>query len=213
MSIIQKDNQKEFDSTAFKSADVAIEFSTPTSAYANLKACFERCIPVVCGTTAWLDKLEDIQQLCPEHQGCFLYASNFSLGVNLFFELNRKLAQLMEGHEDYKASLEEIHHTQKLDAPSGTAIHLAADLVKHHAGYEAYKLVEQENSSNVTLPIKALRIDDVPGTHTVTYESNVDKLSIRHEAFSRNGFALGATIAAEFIVGKKGVFSMKDVLA
>lgn len=213
VSIIQEENLNDLDSIAFKSADVAIEFSTPSAAPNNLRACFERNIPVVCGTTAWLDQLESIHSFCKEKNGGFLYASNFSLGVNLFFELNQKLANLMNGHTAYKAQIKEIHHTQKLDAPSGTAISLANELIDLHTAYNSYGLESNSTLSNDTLPIIAERIDKVPGTHIVSYTSDIDQISIKHEAFSRKGFALGALIAAEFLIGKQGIYTMKDVLA
>ena len=178
-------------------ADVAIDFSTPSSAFENISHAINSGIPVVSGTTAWLEKMQDIEKLCIERNGAFLYASNFSLGMNIFFELNKKLAELMKNHK-YESQIHEIHHTEKLDSPSGTAIALAEQM---------------ENILNTKSQITADRIDDVPGTHQITYSSSVDEIEIKHSAKNRDGFAMGAIIAAEWINGKKGVFSMKDVLA
>jgi len=190
-------------------ADVAIDFSIPTVAFNNISNCINNQIPVISGTTGWLEDYNKAVALCKEKQGAFIYASNFSLGVNIFFELNKTLALMMTNLKQYKVSLEEIHHTQKLDAPSGTAISLANGIIAEHSNYKQWKLEESiENTINIT----AKRIDDVPGTHTITYESEVDTITIEHIAHNRQGFALGAIIAAEWIVGKKGVFTMNDVL-
>lgn len=191
-----------------ETADVAINFSIPDAAVGNISEALNRSVPVVCGTTGWLEKLEDIKQLCVEKNSAFLYASNFSLGVNLFFELNKKLAELMHTQPHYKAMIDEIHHTQKLDAPSGTAITLAEGLIENST-YNNWKLDAEEDNQ---LKITAQRIDDVPGTHTVYYKSEVDTIEIKHTAHNRTGFALGAVVAAEWIVGKQGVFGMNDVL-
>ncbi len=191
-----------------KKAEVAIDFSTPEAAMQNISACFDLGIPVVSGTTGWLDDFEKVLKLCQSSNGSFIYASNFSIGVNIFFELNRKLAEMMAAHKNYKIDIEEIHHTQKLDAPSGTAISLAKDIIDKTT-YENWKL--DAGSAN-EIPIKALRIEDVKGTHTVSYTSKIDTLSIKHEAHSREGFALGAILAAEWLKDKKGIYSMKDVL-
>lgn len=204
--VLRKDNTTSFD--GLELADVAIDFSVPSSAVENISACFDRLVPVVCGTTGWLDDYNKVVDLCQEKQAAFLYGSNFSLGVNLFFELNRKLAQLMLPHEQYMVSMEEIHHTQKLDAPSGTAISLANDIIAN-SNYSSWTLSDaQENE----IAISAKRIENVPGTHSVFYDSAVDQIEIKHTAHSREGFALGSVLAAEWIIGKKGVFSMKDVL-
>jgi len=190
-------------------ADVAIDFSIPNVAFSNISNCINNQIPVISGTTGWLEDYNKAVALCKEKQGAFIYASNFSLGVNIFFELNKTLARMMTNLKQYKVSLEEIHHTQKLDAPSGTAISLANDIIAEHSNYKQWKLEESiENTINIT----AKRIDDVPGTHTITYESEVDAITIEHVAHNRQGFALGAVIAAEWIVGKTGVFTMNDVL-
>ena len=191
-------------------ADVAIDFSVPSAAFNNISNCLNHKIPVVSGTTGWLDDYEKAVKLCQEKKGAFIYASNFSLGVNIFFELNKTLAKMMDQLKQYKVSIEEIHHTQKLDAPSGTAITLAKGIIEN-SGYKSWKLIEEE-PSEYELPITAKRIENVPGTHTVSYESEVDSIEIKHTARSRQGFALGAVIAAEWLQGKTGVFDMKDVL-
>ncbi|MFV9550198.1 4-hydroxy-tetrahydrodipicolinate reductase [Algibacter sp. PT7-4] len=190
-------------------ADVAIDFSIPNVAFNNISNCINNNVPVISGTTGWLDKYNEAVALCNEKKGAFIYASNYSLGVNIFFELNKTLAKMMSALKQYNVTMEEIHHTQKLDVPSGTAISLANDVIKHHEGYNNWKL---EETADKTIPIAAKRIEDVPGTHTVTYKSEVDTINIEHIAHTRQGFALGAVIAAEWIVGKTGVFTMNDVL-
>lgn len=190
-------------------ADVAIDFSIPTVAFNNISNCINHKVPVISGTTGWLQDYEKAAALCNEKQGAFIYASNFSLGVNIFFELNKTLAKMMSNLKQYDVSLEEIHHTQKLDAPSGTAISLANGIIAEHSGYESWKLDEIKEK---TIPIVAKRIEDVPGTHTITYKSEVDTITIEHIAHNRQGFALGAVIAAEWIEGRTGVFTMNDVL-
>ena len=193
---------------SLKDADVVIEFSNPEAAFENIKVCLENKIPVICGTTGWLDKKTEIERIAVEQNSAFLYGSNFSLGVNLFFALNEKLAKLMNNVDEYQCQLEEIHHIHKKDAPSGTAISIAEGIIEN-SKYEAWKLDETKDKE---LGIFAIREDEVPGTHSVFYRSQVDEIEIKHTAFNRNGFALGAVIAAEWIVGKQGVFSMKDVL-
>ena len=193
---------------SLKDADVVIEFSNPEAAFENIKVCLENKIPVVCGTTGWLDKKPEIERIAVEQNSAFLYGSNFSLGVNLFFAINEKLAKLMNNVDEYQCQLEEIHHIHKKDAPSGTAISIAEGIIEN-SKYEAWKLDETKDKE---LGIFAIREDEVPGTHSVFYRSEVDEIEIKHTAFNRNGFALGAVIAAEWIVGKQGVFSMKDVL-
>ncbi len=190
-------------------ADVAIDFSIPDAAFANLSHCILNGIPVVSGTTGWLDRYQDISDLCLEKGGAFIYASNFSLGVNIFFEINERLAELMSNQSQYKIAIEEIHHTQKLDAPSGTAITLAEGIMRN-SKMEGWEL---NQSDEKTIPITAKRIKGVPGTHRIDYTSAIDTISISHTAHNRKGFALGAVVAAEWLAsGKKGVFSMKDVL-
>ena len=190
-------------------ADVVIEFSNPEVAFNNIKTCLENNIPVICGTTGWLDQKSEIEKIAAENNTAFLYGSNFSLGVNLFFALNEKLANLMKNFPEYNVQLEEIHHTHKKDAPSGTAISLAEGIIKNDQRFEGWKLEETKEKE---LGIFAIREDEVPGTHSVFYKSSVDEIEIKHTAYSRNGFALGAVIAAEWIKGKTGNFSMKDVL-
>jgi len=190
-------------------ADVAIDFSIPAAAFNNISNCLNNQVPVISGTTGWLNKLPEATALCKENNGAFITASNFSLGVNIFFELNAHLAKMMRNLEQYAISIEEIHHTKKLDAPSGTAITLAEGIIAN-TNKESWALNVTTNEN--VIPITAKRIDEVPGTHTVTYKSDVDTLEIKHTAHSRDGFALGAVIAAEWLVGKTGVFTMKDVL-
>ena len=189
--------------------DVVIEFSNPEVAFTNIKICLEHQIPVICGTTGWLDQKADIQEIALKNKSAFLYGSNFSLGVNLFFALNEKLAGLMKDFSEYSVQLEEIHHTHKKDAPSGTAISLAEGIIKNDKRFDAWKLEETQNKN---LGIFALREDEVPGTHSVFYKSEVDEIEIKHTAYNRNGFALGAVVAAEWIIGKTGNFTMNDVL-
>ncbi len=208
--VIDINNQHEFSVENLKKSDVAIDFSTPQTAYANILKCFEAGIPVVCGTTGWLDKLEDIRERCADNTQTFFYASNYSVGVNVFFALNRMLASLMNQLPDYDAEIKEIHHIHKLDAPSGTAITLANDLITTVDRKKQWELGQA--SSKDTLKITAVRENEVPGTHIITWDSPVDRIEIMHEAKSRKGFALGAVLAAEFIKDKKGVYSMEDML-
>jgi len=190
-------------------ADVAIDFSIPNAAVNNISTCFNSNTPVISGTTGWLADYDNMVALCNQKNGAFIYGSNFSLGVNVFFELNNYLAKMMNTLEQYNISLEEIHHTQKLDAPSGTAISLAEGIIDN-SDKTAWKL--DNTSHDNEIPIVAKRVDNVPGTHTIDYTSEVDSIKIEHIAHNRNGFALGAVIAAEWIINKKGVFTMKDVL-
>ena len=204
--VIRKDMDDVMDITL---ADVAIDFSIPNSAFNNITNCLNNDIPVISGTTGWLEKYDDAVALCKKQQGGFIYASNFSVGVNIFFELNKQLAKMMSTIENYNVSMEEIHHTKKLDAPSGTAITLAEGVIENSSKKE-WELGSISSEENI--PIVAKRIPDVPGTHSVWYKSEVDTIEIKHTAHNRKGFALGAVIAAEWIIGKQGVFSMKDVL-
>ncbi len=190
-------------------ADVAIDFSVPTSAYRNISNCINNNVPVISGTTGWLEKYEEAVALCIAKKGAFIYASNFSLGVNIFFELNNQLAKMMHNLGDYNITMEEIHHTKKLDAPSGTAITLADGIIENSSKSD-WEL--NGKISEKSIPIIAKRIPDVPGTHTVDYTSEVDSIEITHTAHNRKGFALGAVVAAEWIQKKEGVFTMKDVL-
>lgn len=204
--VLKKDHDSSFE--GLENADVAIDFSVPDSAVENISECFNKDIPVISGTTGWLADYPKIVELCNAKNGSFIYGSNFSLGVNVFFELNEYLAKMMANLKQYKVSMEEIHHTQKLDAPSGTAITLAEGVIKH-TDYANWTL---ETPISNEIHIEAKRIENVPGTHSIFYDSEVDQIEIKHTAHSREGFALGAVIAAEWLVGKKGVFTMKDVL-
>ena len=195
-----------------KKADVAIDFSIPDAAFENISTCFKHQIPVACGTTGWLDRYEEAVKVCEEEKGAFIYGSNFSLGVNLFFQLNENLAKLMSKFDDYKVDVEEIHHTQKLDKPSGTAITLTEEIIKQTKN-KSWKLVEENKEvSDHVIPVIAKREDDVKGTHTIKYASAIDDIEIKHTAHSREGFALGAVIASEWLQNKTGVYTMKDVL-
>lgn len=205
-NIVIKTSQE--DGYDISKADVAIDFSVPNAAFFNIAKCLKHGIPVISGTTGWLHNYDKAVEICKQEEGAFLYASNFSLGVNIFFELNRTLSKLMKGQPQYTVSLEEIHHTQKLDAPSGTAISLANDIIDS-SNYTKWSL---ETPKPDEIGITAKRIENVPGTHEITYESSVDTIQIKHTAHSREGFAVGAVIAAEWIHGKKGIFTMKDVL-
>ena len=210
--IIDMDNASDLNSVNLKekNVDVAIEFSTPNAAYSNVVKCIEGGVPVVCGTTAWLDKLESVESLCIERKGAFFYASNYSIGVNLMFKLNENLAKLMNNFPQYDVTVEEVHHTQKKDAPSGTAITIAEGIVDNLERKE--KWVAQTTTTHSELEVVAVRRSIVPGIHTVTYECDADAITITHNARSRKGFAFGAVLAAEFIKGKSGSFSMNDLL-
>lgn len=207
---IDADNRNELTKENLQLADVAIEFTGPENAVDNLQQCFDIGIPVVCGSTGWLEKLPDIEKYCIEKNGTFLYASNFSIGVNIFFELNKRLAVLMSKQHVYDVSIEEIHHTQKKDAPSGTAITLAEQVIRAMPRKTSWTKDLPLNSEQ--LYISSKRIDPAPGTHTVKYSSEVDDIEIIHTAHNRKGFAGGALLAAEFLHNKKGIFTMKDVL-
>lgn len=204
--VFKKTSSNTFE--GLEKAAVAIDFSVPNSAICNISECLTTNIPIVSGTTGWLDKYDEMVSLCNKNNGAFIYGSNFSLGVNIFFEMNNYLSKIMAKFENYKVSIEEIHHTQKLDAPSGTAISLANGIIAN----SNYKNWTMENANENQILIDAKRIESVPGTHSVFYNSAVDLIEIKHLAHNREGFALGAILAAEWIVGKKGVFSMKDVL-
>lgn len=204
--VLKKDEYNTYE--GLSNADVAIDFSVPMAAVENISSCFHANVPVVSGTTGWLDRYDEIIALCHEKKGGFISSSNFSLGVNLFFELNEYLAKIMAPYTSYAVDMEEIHHTQKLDAPSGTAISLAKGVIEN-SKYTNWTL---HDATTNEIHIEAKRIADVPGTHTVTYNSEIDSIEIKHTAHNREGFALGAVIAAEWLAGKQGVFSMKDVL-
>ncbi len=196
---------------AFTTADVAIDFSTPASVIHNIHTCFAKNVPVVVGTTGWNNDLASITDQCNQQQQALLHASNFSIGVNVFFAINKKLAQLMQLYANYEITMQEVHHLQKLDAPSGTGISLANDILHNNSNYNEWALLENKNSDK-QLPIEALRKPDVVGFHSITYNSPIDNITISHDAHTRQGFAHGAVIAAEWLVGKKGVFTMNDVL-
>ena len=204
--VLRKTRQDSFE--GLETADVAIDFSIPDAAVENITACLQNGIPVVSGTTGWLAQYEAMKALCEKQNGAFLYGSNFSLGVNLFFELNQKLAQLMAKFPQYAVDMEEIHHTQKLDKPSGTAITLAEGLLP----YTPFTQWSLEAEATDKLYIDVKRENDVPGTHSIFYRSAVDTIEIKHTAHNREGFAYGAVIAAEWLATRKGVFTMKDVL-
>ena len=204
--ILRKGSSDSFE--GLLEADVAIDFSVPNSAVSHISECLNHNIPIISGTTGWLANYDEMVTLCQEKNGSFIYGSNFSLGVNIFFELNNYLAKMMKNLKDYNVSMEEIHHTQKLDAPSGTAISLANGIIEN-TDYTNWTL---DNASTNEIYIDAKRIENIPGTHSVFYDSKVDQIEIKHTAHNREGFALGSIIAAEWLYGKKGVYTMKDVL-
>ena len=191
-------------------ADIAIDFSIPNAALSNIVSCFRNNVPVISGTTGWLDDFDKAIDVCKENNGSFIYASNFSIGVNIFFELNKQLAKMMSSQKEYSINLEEIHHTKKLDTPSGTAITLAEGIINNTSKRD-WQLKETQVNAG-TIPIEAKRILDVPGTHIISYESQIDSIEIKHTAHNRKGFALGAVIAAEWLNNKIGIYTMKDVL-
>jgi 4-hydroxy-tetrahydrodipicolinate reductase len=209
--VIAKFNREEIDLKLLAQADVAIEFSVPQAAFSNIKACFHANTPVVTGTTGWLEHYKEAVALCHQQKGALLYASNFSLGVNLFFALNQQLAKLMSNFPAYQIRIHETHHTQKLDAPSGTAISLAEQILDHQPDLKKWEL-DQSKIRPTSIPINASRQNEVPGTHEVSYSSEIDTIDIKHTAHSRQGFALGAVLAAEYLQGKTGVYDMRDVL-
>ena len=199
---------KEDDVKSLIDSDVAINFSTPSSAVSNIKLALDSSIPIISGTTGWLDNYNEIVEYSKNTKTSFMYASNYSLGVNLFFELNKKLTSLLNKHDQYKIALQEIHHTEKIDKPSGTALTLAEDIIK---GTD-YKDWSFKNNTNKTIKMESVRENNVPGTHKVKYDSEIDSIEITHTAHSRKGFALGAVVAAEWIIDKKGVFNMTDMI-
>ena len=208
--IIDFNNIEELNSVDASKVDVAIEFTRPESAYNNIKTCLEKGIKVISGTTGWLEHYDEIVSLCKETDGTFLYASNYSLGVNLFFELNRKLAKMMNPHKSYQPIMEEIHHTHKLDSPSGTAITLAEGVIDNSD--DKTKWVNESATKQEQLEIVSLREGEVPGTHTVKYQSEMDEIEIKHTAHTRDSFALGAVVVADWVKDQKGILSMKDFL-
>lgn len=208
--IIDIDNASDLDAAHLAGVDVAIEFTTPQTAFGNIMTCLEAGVPVVCGTTGWLDRLEEVKETCRSQNGAFFYASNYSVGVNVFFEVNRRLAELMERFPEYDVTVEETHHTQKKDAPSGTAITIAEGILENLSRKQ--KWVCGVTTVPGELEITAVRRSIVPGTHTVTYESAADQITLTHRANGRRGFAMGAVLAAEFLCGKQGIYTMKDLL-
>ena len=208
---INKENSNELTSENLKKADVCIEFTSPHTAFNMVSACLDAGIPTVCGTTAWLNQLDEAKQLAQKNNTAFLYASNFSLGVNLFFKINQYAAKLMGRYSQSAVSIDETHHTQKLDAPSGTAVTLAEGILSEHPIKN--KWVNHESTQVNELTIRSHRIDPAPGTHAIRWESAIDTIELSHTAHSREGFAAGALLAAEFLVGKTGFFSMDDVLS
>lgn len=210
VSIVDIDNPEEIHSEAFRQADVAIEFTTPATAFENYMKCFAAGVPVVSGTTGWLDRIGEIKEICEKEGKTFFYASNFSIGVNIFFALNKYLAKIMNQFSNYDVRMTETHHIHKLDAPSGTAITLAEGIIENVERKERWTLETADQPTD--LPIHAIREGEVPGIHEIIYESDVDTISIKHDAKSRAGFALGAVVAAEFTAGKKGFLGMNDML-
>lgn len=212
---IDKDNIGSYDKKVLAAADAVIEFSTPASAISNMTTCFEAGVPVVVGTTGWYDKAEEVKKKCSASHGGLFYASNFSIGVNLFFNLNEELARMMNKYAEYNVAMEEIHHIHKLDAPSGTAITLANGILKNVDRKKKYITIEKDarpSGASDELVIHAKREGEVPGTHIVKYQSAIDDIEIMHKAHNRKGFALGAVLAAEFMKGKKGIYGMNDLL-
>ncbi len=208
--IIDANNTSDCTISNLQKADVAIEFTGPHSAIQNIQTCINAGVPVVSGSTGWLTQWNEVSNYCNQKNGTLLYASNFSIGVNIFFEINRQLAALMASRHEYVASIEEIHHTEKKDAPSGTAITLAEDIIRQMPSLEKWVLGTSETDKELSITSK--RIDPAPGTHVITYDSPIDSIEIKHTAHSRKGFAAGALLAAEFLLDKNGIFDMKDVL-
>jgi len=208
--IVDLENLADLTPQNLSGHDAAIEFTTPEAAFHNINACFDAQIPVVSGTTGWLNKIEQVWARCLKENQTLVYASNFSIGVNILFAINRYLARIMNKHNKYNPRIEEIHHIKKLDAPSGTAISLAQEILEEISRYDDWKLTDQPDEK--TIPVRAVRANNIPGIHEIYYESDFDILSIRHSAKSRKGFAIGAILAAEFIRDKKGIFSMEEVL-
>lgn len=207
---IDIDNQHELTVDNLRKAEVAIDFSTPGSAFDNVIKCFDAGTPVVCGTTGWLDKIGEVKEECMRKNGTFFYASNYSLGMNIFFAINRHLATLMNNLTDYNVGIREIHHIHKLDAPSGTAISLANDIIGNYQKKKNWELNNEPESDIIN--ITAVRENEVPGTHIITWDSEIDRIQITHEAKNRRGLALGAVMAAEFVSDKSGIFSMSDLM-
>jgi 4-hydroxy-tetrahydrodipicolinate reductase len=208
--IVDQYNEDDLTKANLKGIEVAIEFSSPAAAFNNICKCLNEKVPVVSGTTGWLDDYNEVVEVCNKNKTAFIHSSNFSIGVNLLFRLNSEMAKQMERYNDYTVSIEEIHHTKKLDAPSGTAIALAGGIIDKHSRYK--KWCTDNDKKDLCIPIRSIRQGDIPGTHTVTWDSEIDIISIKHEAKNRKGFALGAVIAAEYIHSRKGVFTMNEVI-
>jgi len=219
ISRIDRKGAEDWHESELAGAQVAIEFTQPESAYSNILRCFSSNIPVVCGTTGWLEKFPEVRRICLDRKQSFFYASNYSIGVNIFFEVNKRLAELMNKREDYyKAFVHEYHHLQKLDAPSGTAISIAGQITGRIERFKKWKSYDSEENMNILkqeseLPVVSTREGDVPGTHSVKYISDVDEIEIIHKAYNRNGFAKGALAAAIWLKDKKGCFGMEDLLS
>jgi 4-hydroxy-tetrahydrodipicolinate reductase len=208
--IVDQDNTNDLNKVNLNGIDVAIEFSSPGAAFNNIVKCLELKIPVVSGTTGWLEDYNKVVDICKKNSTSFIHSSNFSIGVNLLFRLNTELAKQMDRYRDYSVSIEEIHHTKKLDAPSGTAITLAKGIVTQHSEY--VKWCSDNEKTNNCVPIRSVREGMVPGTHTVTWDSEIDTISLKHETKNRKGLALGAVVAAEFIYSREGIFTMNDIM-
>lgn len=210
--VIDFENESLLSPENLKSVDVAIEFTTPDKAFGNIKKCLESDVPVVCGTTGWNDKIDEVKRICTERGGTFFYSSNFSIGVNIFFAINERLAQLMDSFDQYDISMIETHHTQKKDAPSGTAVTLAEGIINNLKRKTDWQEGEKLPVDTSAITINSIRDGEVPGIHEISYESDEDIINIRHEAKSRNGFAFGAVLAAEFTQTHKGILTMKELL-
>ncbi|HKK42466.1 MAG TPA: 4-hydroxy-tetrahydrodipicolinate reductase [Bacteroidales bacterium] len=208
--IIDQDNIPELNRDNLEKIDIAFEFTSPASAFGNIMTCLNNGVPVVTGSTGWLDRYDEAVAACRKNDTAFIYASNYSIGVNLFFMLNEQLARQMERYSSYNVSLEEIHHIKKLDAPSGTAISLSEGITENHSRYNGWSPADK--SFDDRIPVKSIREGSVPGTHIVKWDSEIDSITLKHEAKNRKGFALGAVLAAEYIHNRKGVFTMKEVM-
>ena len=208
--IIDIDNAADLNTANLKKVDVAIDFSIPKTAYDNVLKCFEADVPIVCGTTGWMEQLEEAKNICKTQNKTLFWSSNFSLGVNVFFKVNEMLAKIMNNLNDYNPSMQEVHHIHKLDAPSGTAISLAQGIISNIERLDSWTLLPQQKEK--ALPIEAIRRGEVPGIHTIKYDSSVDFIEITHSLKGRQGLALGSVVAAEFIKGKKGYYSIDDLL-
>jgi 4-hydroxy-tetrahydrodipicolinate reductase len=208
--IVDQVNNEDLNAVNLKGIDAAIEFSFPDSAFNNIVTCLKNKVPVVSGTTGWLENFNKAVEICKEYDCSFIHSTNFSIGVNLLFRLNRELAKQMGRYPDYSVSIEEIHHSKKLDAPSGTAITITSDIIENHPGYVRWSF--ESEKVNDSIPVRSIREGTVPGIHTVTWDSEIDTISLKHESKNRRGLALGAVVASEFIHSKKGIFTMDDVM-